>query len=93
MERSDKDASRIDQELKRELTSIAQGAPVEARSELARRLPPSIFPADRAGLVESARRAGAPTQLIAQLERLPEGPFDHLEAVWEALGGRAEYRA
>jgi hypothetical protein len=66
---------------------------VEARTELARHLQPSVFPADRAALVESARRMGASDALIGRLEQLPEGTFDHLEAVWEALGGRVEYRA
>jgi hypothetical protein len=66
---------------------------VEARAELARHLQPSVFPADRDALVESARRMGASDELADRLRGLPEGTFDHLEAVWEALGGRVEYRA
>ena len=66
---------------------------VEARAELARHLQPSAFPADRAALIESARVSRAPDELIDSLGGLPEGTFDHLEAVWEALGGRVEYRA
>jgi uncharacterized protein DUF2795 len=66
---------------------------VEARAELARHLQPSIFPADRAALVESAQAMGASAELVERLARLPDGVFDHLEAVWEALGGRVEYRA
>lgn len=66
---------------------------IEARSELARHLQPSVFPADKARLVESARRMGASEEAVAQLEGLPDGVFDHMEAVWEALGGRVEYRA
>jgi hypothetical protein len=66
---------------------------VEARAELARHLQPSVFPADRTAVVASARRSGASDAQVAQLEGLPEGTFDHLEAVWEALGGRVEYRA
>ncbi|TMK89401.1 MAG: DUF2795 domain-containing protein [Actinobacteria bacterium] len=66
---------------------------VEARAELARHLQPSVFPADRAALLDSARRGGASGELVERLEELPEGTFDHLEAVWEALGGRVEYRA
>lgn len=65
---------------------------VEARAELARHLQPSVFPADRAALVESARQSGAADDMVEQLEGLPDGTFDHLEAVWEALGGRVEYR-
>src|SRR4051794_13068129 len=101
MERSsDKHAPRIDEELKHEVSSLVQGAPlesradeareqegpadgeptpdslvqggrpspsadalthdeVEARAELARHLQPSVFPADRASLVDSARAMGA----------------------------------
>ena len=66
---------------------------VEARAELARHLQPSVFPADREALVASARGQGAADDLVATLGRLPDGTFDHLEAVWEALGGRVEYRA
>jgi hypothetical protein len=66
---------------------------VEARAELARHLQPSVFPADRVALIESARRLGASDDLVEQLQGLPDGTFDHLEAVWEALGGRVEYRA
>jgi hypothetical protein len=65
---------------------------VEARGELARHLQPSVFPADRTALIESARRLGASDDMVEQLQRLPDGSFDHLEAVWEALGGRVEYR-
>jgi hypothetical protein len=66
---------------------------VEARTELARHLEPSAFPADRDALVASARRSGASDELVDRLATLPDGTFDHLEAVWEALGGRVEYRA
>jgi hypothetical protein len=66
---------------------------VEARAELARHLQPSVFPADRAMVVASARRMGAPDDLVERLRTLPDGTFDHVEAVWEALGGRVEYRA
>jgi hypothetical protein len=66
---------------------------VEARAELGRHLQPSVFPADRSALLASARASGASEELLAALARLPDGTFDHLEAVWEALGGRVEYRA
>jgi uncharacterized protein DUF2795 len=65
---------------------------IEARTELGRRLQPSIFPADRAAIVASAERMGASEDLVARLAQLPDGTFDHVEAVWEALGGRVEYR-
>ncbi len=66
---------------------------IEARAELARHLQPRVFPADRDTLVASARQSGADETLVARLGQLPEGTFAHLEAVWEALGGRVEYRA
>jgi Protein of unknown function (DUF2795) len=66
---------------------------IEARAELARHLQPSVFPADRAALIASARQLGASDDLVEQLQALPDGTFDHVEAVWEALGGRVEYRA
>ncbi|MBV9410427.1 MAG: DUF2795 domain-containing protein [Acidimicrobiia bacterium] len=135
MERSsDKHARRVDDELKRELSSLVRGSPVESRAnesreqegpadgeptpdalitsgrpganpdvlthdevegraELARHLQPSVFPADRDALIESARTLGAGEDLLANLARLPDGAVDHMEAVWEALGGRVEYRA
>ena len=65
---------------------------IEARTELGRHLQPSIFPADRAEIVASARRMEASDDLVARLSQLPDGTFDHLEAVWEALGGRVEFR-
>lgn len=66
---------------------------VEARSELARYLEPSVFPTDREGLIASAERMHAPDDLLSRLRELPEGVFTHTEAVWEALGGRVEFRA
>jgi len=66
---------------------------VEARAELARHLRPSVFPADRETLIATARELNAPGAVVASLETLPAGTFAHMEAVWEALGGRVEYRA
>jgi hypothetical protein len=66
---------------------------IEARSELATYLRPSVWPADRAALIECARQQHAPESLLERLGDLPDGTFDHTEAVWEALGGRVEYRA
>jgi len=65
---------------------------VEARAELARHLEPSVFPADRHTLIASAQRLQAPPAIIERLSALPDGTFDHVEAVWEALGGRVEFR-
>src|SRR5947209_7441666 len=66
---------------------------IEARTELARHLEPSVVPADRAALLASARRLQAPAAVVERLSALPDGTFEHMEAVWEALGGRVEFRA
>ncbi|MDQ4071046.1 MAG: DUF2795 domain-containing protein [Actinomycetota bacterium] len=65
----------------------------EARSRMAAYLRPSIWPADRGELIACARELHAPGEVIDQLSRLPEGTYTHTEAVWEALGGRVEFRA
>lgn len=65
---------------------------VEARSLLASHLQPSVFPADRESLVASARETNAPAWLLDELASLPDGTFTHTEAVWEAMGGRVEFR-
>jgi hypothetical protein len=63
---------------------------IEDRSNLARHLEPSVFPAGRDALVESARRMQAPAELVDRLSTLPDDTYTHTEAVWEALGGRRE---
>lgn len=65
---------------------------VEARSQLATYLRPSVWPADRDTLVACARENHAPGWLVDRLGSLPDGTFSHTEAVWEALGGRVEFR-
>ena len=67
---------------------------VEARSEIARHLEPSAFPADRAALLDAAREQDATGGVIAALESLPpDRRFENVQQVWEALGGRTEKRA
>ncbi len=65
---------------------------VEARSLLASHLRPSVWPADRDALMACARETQAPEWLVDRLAALPDGTFTHTEAVWEALGGRVEFR-
>ncbi len=65
---------------------------IEERSDLARHLEGSVFPASRDSLVASARRMHAPEHLVDRLSELPDGTYSHNEAVWEALGGRKEPR-
>src|SRR3954469_21097735 len=63
---------------------------IRARSELARHLRPSIFPAGRAAVLACAAEEDAPAVMLGALERLPDEEFVNVEAVWEALGGRHE---
>ena len=66
---------------------------LEARSELARSLSPSVFPADRDALLDSARRNQATQPVLDELASLPPGrTFENPEAVWRALGGGIERR-
>lgn len=65
---------------------------VEARSVLASYLRPSIWPADREALMACAVEQNAPAWVVERLTKLPDGTFSHTEAVWEALGGRVEFR-
>jgi Protein of unknown function (DUF2795) len=66
---------------------------LEARSELARHLRPSVFPGNKEALLAVARDEHAPGAVLQALDVLPEGVnFENVEAVWEALGGRRETR-
>jgi hypothetical protein len=70
-----------------------QGGPaglddVEARSELARFLQPSAFPADREALLGSAAETDAPDEIIRAIRTLPESKvYDNVQSVWEDLAG------
>ncbi len=65
---------------------------IEARSRLASYLRPSIWPAGRDALVACARDLHAPADIVERISQLPDGEFSHTEAMWEALGGRVEFR-
>ncbi|MDQ4098577.1 MAG: DUF2795 domain-containing protein [Actinomycetota bacterium] len=66
---------------------------LEARSDLARHLDPSVFPADRDALRASAERNHAPDWVLDALRALPpDDTFPNTEAVWLALGGSRERR-
>jgi Protein of unknown function (DUF2795) len=66
---------------------------VELRSEIARHLEPSAFPASREDVIRSAHREHAPAEVLRWLERLPDGRYPNFESVWEALGGQRERRS
>src|SRR2546425_11184619 len=70
----------------------AAGDDFELRSEIARHLEPSAFPASRDDIMRVAQREHAPDEVLRWLERLPEGRYPTFEAVWEALGGQRERR-
>ena len=59
--------------------------PLEARAELARRLRPSIFPAERDELLASAEREHAPDWLLDALRDLPDAAYPTTESVWREL--------
>ncbi|MQA01924.1 MAG: DUF2795 domain-containing protein [Streptosporangiales bacterium] len=66
---------------------------VEPRTEMARHLEPSVFPTDRAGVLQSATANNAPDEIVAQLYELPAGVvFRTMQDVWSALGGGQEQR-
>jgi hypothetical protein len=79
--------------IQRHDASDAAGDDFELRSEIARHLEPSIFPASRDDIIRVAHREQAPTEVLRWLERLPEGRYPNVEAVWEALGGQREHRS
>jgi len=65
----------------------------EARSDIARYLDPSAFPADRDGLVANAEANNAPDAVLERLRALPDGhTYEGMPDIWAALGGTAEHR-
>ncbi|HEV7863378.1 MAG TPA: DUF2795 domain-containing protein [Acidimicrobiia bacterium] len=65
---------------------------VEARADLARHLPPSVFPARTDELVAAAERLHAPADVVDRLRSLPDDTFPNVAALWQALGGHREHR-
>lgn len=64
---------------------------VEARSTLGRSIPMASLPGDRDDLIAGATELNAPDEVLAVLERLPEGEvYETVNQVWAALGGRNE---
>lgn len=67
---------------------------IELRSELAKRLRKSAFPADREVLYGVAAEERAPGPILDLIRRLPDGrTFENTQDVWQALGGSVEERA
>jgi hypothetical protein len=66
-------------------------AEVAARTELARSLQPSVFPASQQRLVESATELRAPDRVVRALGDLPrEQVYRNVQQVWQGLGGGGE---
>jgi hypothetical protein len=64
---------------------------VEARSRLGRYLELSALPGDRESLLRTARDNQAPDDVLAELERLPDGEtFATVNEIWAALGHNNE---
>jgi hypothetical protein len=65
----------------------------ETRSDIARYLGPSAFPADREALVANAEANNAPEAVLERLRALPAGrTYEAMPDIWSALGGTAEHR-
>ena len=104
METSDKHSPRMADDLNKdtragheELRELAPDVAltdtdVEARSELARHLEPSAFPARAEELIEVARQNFAGEPVIDLLETLPDRVYDTVQDVWTTLGGDLEER-
>jgi hypothetical protein len=66
---------------------------VHWRSRLGTYLPRTIFPADRTQLLQAARNAQAPDDVVAELGQLPPAvTFENPARVWAALGHSMDQR-
>jgi hypothetical protein len=62
----------------------------EQRTRFAAYLSRSLFPADRQRLRDAAVANHAPDDVLALLDRLPDGEYRNLAEVWAATGGGSE---
>ncbi len=62
----------------------------ERRARFATYLNRSLFPADRDTLRTAAREAQAPDDVLAVIDRLPDGTFPNPAEAWAAAGGGIE---
>ncbi|WBB69792.1 DUF2795 domain-containing protein [Micromonospora sp. WMMD812] len=64
---------------------------VERRSRFGRFITMTALPGDREALIANARGNDAPDDIIADLERLPDGTrYQTVSEVWAALGNKNE---
>ena len=67
---------------------------LEQRSRLGRFIPRSVLPAQQPALVEAARSAGAPQDVVDELSRLPaDREYHTVYDIWDALGHENEPRS
>ncbi|TSB24534.1 DUF2795 domain-containing protein [Streptomyces sp. NBC_01525] len=66
---------------------------VGIRSELARHLGRSIYPADKPSVIDKLRRDNAPDRLVSLAEKLPpEGTYPNMQSIAQSLGLGTERR-
>jgi hypothetical protein len=64
---------------------------VERRSRFGRFITMTALPGDREALIANARSNEAPDDIVADLERLPDGTrYQTISEVWAALGNKNE---
>ena len=82
------DVTRID--LTQEQEGVLDDRDAAARSEFARFLQPSVFPARPAQLLASAEESFATDEVLALLRNVPDGVYENVQQVWKAVGGEVE---
>lgn len=82
------DVTRID--LTQDQDGVLDDREAAARSELARFLQPSVFPARPDELIASAEEQFATDEVLALLGTLPDGVYENVQQVWQACGGDIE---
>jgi hypothetical protein len=73
-----------------EQEGVLDDADAARRSELARSIEPSIFPARPAELEASAAANFASEGIIRALQALPDRVYENVQDVWATLGGPVE---
>jgi hypothetical protein len=73
-----------------EQDGVLDDADADRRSELARYLDPSAFPARPSELEASADRNFANDGIIRALQALPDRVYENVQDVWSTMGGSVE---
>jgi hypothetical protein len=75
-----------------ELEGVLDDADAARRSELARSIEPSVFPARPAELEASATASFAAEGIIRALQALPDRVYENVQDVWSTMGGPIEQK-